>query len=149
MMLFVAFLSLNCAEPPKDVGLMREGFWGKGENADLPRAFESVCVEPPECGGTHFSSDRFEYHVNYTKFESDALAEAQLEKKRNGTSTIVRESMILDPSGIVVGKKMVLIGVNSDGERLFTLAWTRRARFATVTADSIDAIAAYENDRNL
>ena len=129
---------------------MPADFWGKGDNSDLPNAFESVCaVDPDECGDTHFGANDDLFIVSFHRFANPEAAVKALEKERKNSFEEIRAGEIKGLNGNVVGKKFILKddNVNSDGR--YKLLWVRGNRLATVTAQKIDSINAYEADRHL
>lgn len=146
VIMFVFLLLAACAKPVPESGLMREEFWDKGENSDIPWAFESVCVGDPECGDGHFGAESHHFLVHYTKYESPELAEERLEREMANDRILLRQGSVADSRGNIVGRKAILKHREKDS---FELSWTRGSRFASVKANSLEGIELYEKDRGL
>lgn len=130
--------------------LMRDGFWGTGDNADLPRVFESVCDPDPEsCGDSHFYANEDQYMISFRRFPTVAGAVEEFEKIRREASREIRAGDVRNSEGLVVGRKVI---VWQDVERYpdtYELVWLRGNRLATVSAERFESINLYETDRGL
>ena len=130
--------------------LMRDDFWGTGDDSDLPAAFEIVCDPDPEkCGDTHFGANDDSYVISFQRFPRAAEAVEEFEKIRKEASREVRSGDVRNSEGLVVGRKIVLW---QDIERYpdaYKLVWVRGNRLAIVSTEKFESINLYESDRGL
>ncbi len=149
LFLTTIILCSGCEYNSANSKLLPETAWGHGEDNDLPWAFESVCVREPKCGDTHFGIGEHHYEVHFTKFDSPEKAKARLMEAVKNSFQIVEQASIINDAGISVGEKFLLNGSTGNYKWFYMMTWTRGSRFAYVTAESLEAIRAYEADRNL
>ena len=149
LLIVCTFIWNGCEAISTRSSFMPEAFWGTGDDRDLPRLFESVCVQDPKCGDTHFAIDGHHVNVHFTEYDSVEKARVRLEEAVKISVQIVGQASVFDDAGVQVGEKIVLKGHLDQGKLFYVLAWTRGTRFAYVTAESLDSIRVYEVDRNL
>ncbi len=139
----------------REDGTLKDEFYGKGENSDIPNSFEAVEVdkngkETGKGGSTHFEFVNEEVGINFQIYESSEIALKQLNQTIEKADKVIRKSVIKNNKGEEVGQKALLIQTTeTEGRRYYSLVWTRNSRLASLSGDSLKAIEAYENDRKL
>lgn len=134
---------------------MKEEFWGKGEDSDIPWAFEIICVDANgnsnanKCSSTHFDIEGEEISVNYTKFDNSEQAIEALDNQLRESEKTIRSGIIKNQNDQSIGKKMLIIRSSGNFSRDYSLLWTHNARLTQISSKSLDAIEKYEKDRNL
>jgi hypothetical protein len=139
----------------REDGLMREEFWGKGEENDIPYSFESVTIDKNgkvdnKGGDTHFHFLDEEVGVSYYYYDNSEMALNRFQEDIHKAKKLIRKGIIINEKGEQVGEKaLVLKRSTVTNSNYYSLIWTRNSRLSSVSGDSLKAIEAYENDRKL
>lgn len=139
----------------REDGLMKEEFWGKGENSDIPNIFEAVSIDksgkPDGKGGdTHFHFLNEEVGINYQIYDSTEIALQKLNQSIEKADKIIRRGIIKNSNGEAVGQKVLFIQKSKITKEIYyLLVWTRNSRFTTLSSSSLKTIEEYEKDREL
>jgi hypothetical protein len=165
--IFIVAISFGCQTATKnnanqenytyyrEDGLMRDEFWGKDEESDIPAIFEAVSVDKNgkvdgKGGDTHFEFLDEEVGISYYSYDSPELALEQLNKSIKNAKKVVRKGVIKNSKGDEVGQKVLIIQKSKVSEtNFYSLKWTCNSRWTSLSSDSLKAIEAYEIDRKL
>ncbi len=139
----------------REDGMLKEEFYGEGENSDIPRVFEAVSVDENgrdngKGGDTHFHFLDEEVSIGYQIYDSPETALKQLKMSVEKAHNIIRKGIIKNEAGEEVGQKVLLIEKSEFKENEYhRLIWTRNSRFTKLSGRSLKVIEAYEKDRKL